>query len=46
MHGGISIDLDYSIHRYFLWLKQYEFTLGAATPQLLRIGKVLADEPA
>ena len=46
VHGGISIDLDFPIHRYFLWLKQYEFTLGAATPQLLRIGKVLADEPA
>ena len=46
VHGGISIDVDYPIHRYFLWLKQYEFTLGAATPQLLRIGKVLADEPA
>jgi 3-oxocholest-4-en-26-oyl-CoA dehydrogenase beta subunit len=45
VHGGISIDLDYAIHRYFLWLKQYEFTLGSATPQLLRIGKVLADEP-
>ena len=45
IHGGISIDLDYAIHRYFLWLKQYEFTLGAATPQLLQIGKVLADEP-
>ena len=45
VHGGISIDLDYPIHRYFLWLKQYEFTLGAATPQLLQIGKVLADEP-
>ena len=46
IHGGISIDLDYPIHRYFLWLKQYEFTLGSATPQLLAIGKVLADEPA
>jgi acyl-CoA dehydrogenase len=46
IHGGVSIDIDYAIHRYFLWLKQYEFTLGAATPQLLRIGKVLADEPA
>jgi acyl-CoA dehydrogenase len=45
IHGGVSIDLDYSIHRYFLWLKQYEFTLGAATPSLLKIGKVLADEP-
>jgi acyl-CoA dehydrogenase len=42
IHGGISIDVDFSIHRYFLWLKQYEFTLGAATPELLTIGKVLA----
>ena len=45
VHGGISIDLDYAIHRYFLWLKQHEFSLGAATPSLLKIGKVLADEP-
>lgn len=46
IHGGVSIDLDYAIHRYFLWLKQYEFSLGAATPQALRIGKILAEEPA
>jgi alkylation response protein AidB-like acyl-CoA dehydrogenase len=46
VHGGISIDLDYPIHRYFLWLKQAEFTLGAATPQLTRLGRILADEPA
>ena len=45
IHGGISIDLDFPIHRYFLWLKQYEFSLGSATPQLLAIGKVLADTP-
>jgi acyl-CoA dehydrogenase len=44
VHGGISIDLDYPIHRYFLWLKQSEFALGSATPQLLRIGNALADE--
>ena len=35
IHGGISIDVDFPIHRYFLWLKQYEFTLGSATPELL-----------
>jgi acyl-CoA dehydrogenase len=46
VHGGISIDLDYSIHRYFLWLKQIEFTLGSATPQLVVLGKYLADTPA
>ena len=46
VHGGISIDLDYPIHRYFLWLKQIEFTLGAATPQLVTLGRWLADTPA
>jgi alkylation response protein AidB-like acyl-CoA dehydrogenase len=45
IHGGISIDVDFPIHRYFLWLKQYEFALGSATPELLRIGKILADTP-
>ncbi len=42
IHGGISIDLDYPIHRYFLWIKQAEFTLGSATAQLLRLGELLA----
>jgi 3-oxocholest-4-en-26-oyl-CoA dehydrogenase beta subunit len=46
VHGGISIDVDYPIHRYFLWIKQIEFTLGSATPQLVRIGRELADTPA
>jgi len=42
IHGGISIDVDYPIHRYFLWLKQIEFTLGAATPHLVRLGALIA----
>jgi alkylation response protein AidB-like acyl-CoA dehydrogenase len=44
IHGGISIDVDYPIHRYFLWLKQIENTLGAATPQLVRLGSLIASE--
>jgi alkylation response protein AidB-like acyl-CoA dehydrogenase len=46
IHGGISIDIDYPIHRYFLWAKQIEYTLGAATPQLARLGALIAAEPA
>jgi acyl-CoA dehydrogenase len=42
IHGGISIDVDYPIHRYFLWLKTIENTLGAATPQLVRLGASIA----
>ncbi|MBP1683893.1 MAG: acyl-CoA dehydrogenase [Deltaproteobacteria bacterium] len=46
VHGGISIDTDYPIHRYFLWVKQCEFTLGSATPHLAHLGAILAAEPA
>lgn len=42
VHGGIGIDIDYPLHRYFLWIKQIENTLGAATPQLVRLGALLA----
>jgi len=41
VHGGISIDVDYPIHRYFLWAKQIEFTLGGATPSLVALGREL-----
>ena len=32
----MGVDIDYPIHRYFLWAKELELTLGGATPQLLR----------
>jgi 3-oxocholest-4-en-26-oyl-CoA dehydrogenase beta subunit len=43
LHGGISIDLDYPIHRYFLWAKHLEFAFGPGTEQLAGIGRRLAD---
>jgi alkylation response protein AidB-like acyl-CoA dehydrogenase len=46
LHGGIGVDRDYPLHRYFLWAKQLELTLGGTTPQLLRLGAILAAEPA
>ena len=42
LHGGIGVDIDYPIHRYLLWAKHLELTLGGATPQLLKIGEGLA----
>jgi acyl-CoA dehydrogenase len=38
----MGIDVDYPIHRHFLWFKQIENTLGAATPQLVRLGALLS----
>jgi alkylation response protein AidB-like acyl-CoA dehydrogenase len=46
LHGGMGVDRDYPLHRYFLLAKQLELTLGGTTPQLLTLGRILADEPA
>ncbi len=45
LHGGIGVDVDYPIHRYFLWTKALEFRLGAATPTLVQLGRDLAAAP-
>jgi alkylation response protein AidB-like acyl-CoA dehydrogenase len=44
VHGGIGIDTDYPLHRYFTAAKRAEFELGGATAQLRRIGAALASE--
>lgn len=42
LHGGIGIDLDYPLHRYYIWSKTIELTLGSATPHLARLGAAIA----
>lgn len=46
VHGGVGIDMDHQVHRYFITAKQTEFALGGATAGLLVIGRDLADTPA
>jgi alkylation response protein AidB-like acyl-CoA dehydrogenase len=43
LHGGIGVDLDYPLHRYFLRSKALELALGGATPHLVRLGRDLAE---
>lgn len=38
VHGGIGIDTTYPLHRYFLWTKHNELTLGPASQQLAHLG--------
>jgi 3-oxocholest-4-en-26-oyl-CoA dehydrogenase beta subunit len=42
IHGGVGIDMDGYLHRYFVAAKHNEFALGGATTQLRRIGAVIA----
>jgi len=46
VHGGVGVDVEYPLARYFRWSKALEMTLGPATTQSLRLGAHLAAEPA
>ena len=45
LHGGMGVDRDYPLYRYFVLVKQLELSLGSATPSLVRLGAHLADTP-
>jgi 3-oxocholest-4-en-26-oyl-CoA dehydrogenase beta subunit len=42
LHGGIGVDVDYALHRYFIWGKHIELILGPAPAQLAKMGAELA----
>jgi 3-oxocholest-4-en-26-oyl-CoA dehydrogenase beta subunit len=44
VHGGVGIDIDGAVHRYFAAAMHNEFALGGATAQLRRIGAALASQ--
>ena len=44
LHGGIGADVDYPLHRYYLWFKQMDLTLGGGTKQLADLGVLLAKD--
>ncbi len=45
LHGGVGVDRDYPLHRFFLRTRQIELTLGGAHESLARLGGILAEEP-
>lgn len=45
LHGGVGVDRDYPLHRYYLLVKHLAPALGGATASLLRLGDLLADPP-
>jgi acyl-CoA dehydrogenase len=42
LHGGVGIDLEHPVHRYFVAAKRNEFALGGATAQLRKLGELLS----
>ncbi len=43
LHGGIGVDIDYPIHRYYLWSRQIEVMLGTSKQQLAKLGERIAE---
>lgn len=42
LHGGIGVDTDYPLHRYYRLAKHLELTLGGHTERLRRLGARMA----
>jgi len=42
LHGGVGVDRDYPLYRYFLLAKQLELDLGSETPTLVHLGALIA----
>jgi alkylation response protein AidB-like acyl-CoA dehydrogenase len=42
LHGGIGVDVDYPVHRYYLWSRQIELTLGSSAAHLAALGDRMA----
>ncbi|MDW3217797.1 MAG: acyl-CoA dehydrogenase family protein [Acidimicrobiales bacterium] len=42
VHGGVGVDRDYPLHRYFLMARQMELTLGNGEEHLEALGRSIA----
>jgi alkylation response protein AidB-like acyl-CoA dehydrogenase len=46
LHGGVGLDLEMPVHRYFRWAKVLELQLGSGTDHLRALGAAIATTPA
>ncbi|MGO9385953.1 MAG: acyl-CoA dehydrogenase family protein [Mycobacterium sp.] len=41
LHGGLSVDMDYPLHRHYLAVKQCELALGGPSRRMLELGDLI-----
>ncbi|MBK7951384.1 MAG: acyl-CoA/acyl-ACP dehydrogenase [Deltaproteobacteria bacterium] len=46
LHGGVGVDREYPLHRYYVYARQLELTLGGTTQQLRKLGRLIASDAA
>ena len=42
IHGGVGVDREYPVHRYYIYARHLELMFGGSTHHLLRLGKSIA----
>ncbi len=42
IHGGIGVDREYPVHRYYVYARHLELMLGGSTHHLRRLGRLIA----
>ena len=46
IHGGIGVDREYPVHRYYVYARHIELMLGGSTHHMRRLGKMMAESAA
>jgi alkylation response protein AidB-like acyl-CoA dehydrogenase len=46
IHGGVGVDREYPVHRYYIYARHLELMLGGSTHHLRRLGKLIAASAA
>lgn len=46
IHGGIGVDREYPVHRYYVYARHLELILGGSNHHLRRLGKLIAENAA
>jgi alkylation response protein AidB-like acyl-CoA dehydrogenase len=46
IHGGIGVDREYPVHRYYIYARHLELMLGGSTHHMRRLGKQIAENAA
>jgi len=44
LHGGMGADIEFPIHRFFLWAKHLGMMLGGRSVQIAKLGALLASD--
>jgi len=46
IHGGVGVDREYPVHRYYIYARHLELMLGGSTHHMRKLGRMIAEGAA